>query len=150
VDCVVSDFVNGAAEKLVLANQHHEILVIEGQGSLAHPRYSAVTLGLLHGCIPHGLIFCYESRRTEVHNMPGVSLVSLAHLKDVYETMANLMHPCRVIGVAMNSRLLSESEAQAERKQLRQELGVPVCDVFRHGTEELVHAVLALQSEVIQ
>lgn len=148
IDCVVSDFVNGAAEKLVLANQHHEILVIEGQGSLAHPRYSAVTLGLLHGCMPHGLIMCYEAGRTHCHNMHEISLVGLPHLKRVYEMMANLMNPCRVIGVAMNSRLLTDEQAEAERDRVRTEMGLPICDVFRHGPDDLVHAVLDLQAEL--
>ena len=103
VDCVVSDFVNGAAEKLVLANQHHEIIVFEGQGSLAHPRYSAVTLGLLHGALPHGMILCYEVGRQVVHNMASVPLRPLAELRVAYETMASLMQPAAVIGVAMNS-----------------------------------------------
>lgn len=148
VDCVVSDFVNGAAEKLILANQDHDILLIEGQGSLAHPKYSAVTLGLLHGCMPHGLIMCYEATRDACHGMEYVSLVSLSHLKSVYETMANLMNPCRVIGVAMNSRLLGDDEAERERQRVRDELGLPVCDVFRHGPDELVQAVLDLKAEL--
>lgn len=149
IDCVVSDFVSGAAEKLVLANQHHEIMMIEGQGSLAHPRYSAVTLGLLHGCLPHGLIMCYEAGRESVNGMEYVSLTSLAHLKTVYETMANVMHPCRVIGVAVNTRLLDDTQAEQERVRVEQELGLPACDVFRHGCQPLVQAVLDLQTEVI-
>ena len=63
VDAVVTDFISGAVEKQILAHQHHEVLVIEGQGSITHPCYSAVTLGLLHGCLPHGLIYCYEMGR---------------------------------------------------------------------------------------
>jgi hypothetical protein len=72
VDCVVSDFVNGAIEKQILANQHHDVLVIEGQGAISHPRYSAVTLGLLHGCVPHGLILVYEAGRHTVLGMDYV------------------------------------------------------------------------------
>jgi uncharacterized NAD-dependent epimerase/dehydratase family protein len=148
VDCVVSDFVNGAAEKLIRTNQQHDILLIEGQGSLAHPKYSAVTLGLLHGCMPHGLIMCYEAGRTSVHDMESTGLVSLPHLRDVYEMMANLMHPCRVIGVAMNSRLLNPQQAEEERRRVREEMELPVCDVFRHGPDDLVQAVLDLKMEL--
>ena len=74
VDRVISDFVSGAAEKLVLANQHHEVVVVEGQGSLFHPRYSGVTLGLLHGLMPDGLIVCYEMGRKVVFGMEQVPL----------------------------------------------------------------------------
>lgn len=147
VDCVVSDFVSGAAEKLVLANQHHEIIVIEGQAALTHPRYSAVTLGLLHGTMPDGLILCYEVGRTHHFHMEEIPLASLAELVRLNEIMANVMHPCRVIGLAMNSRKVTAAEADRERERMRAELGLPVCDVLRHGPDELVAAVLKLKKQ---
>ncbi len=141
IDCVVSDFVSGAVEKLILANQHHDILFIEGQGSLAHPRYSGVTLGLLHGCLPHGMIMCYEAGRKAVHSMEHIPLKSLTELCEVYERMANLVFPSQVIGVAMNSRNLTDEEAEQERELVHRTLGLPVCDVIRHGPDDLVQAV---------
>lgn len=145
VDCVIGDFINGAAERLVLANQHHDVMVIEGQGSLFHPRYSGVTLGLLHGSMPDGLIMCYEMGREVVGGMPDFPLAPLERAREVYETSANIMHPCRVIGVAMNSSAYSEQEAADERQRVRRRLGLPVCDVIRHGPDELVEAVLNLK-----
>jgi uncharacterized NAD-dependent epimerase/dehydratase family protein len=150
IDCVVADFVNGAAEKLVLTHQHHEILVIEGQGSLAHPKYSAVTLGLLHGCSPHGMIMCYEAGRTAHHHMEHVALQPLQHLVQVYEMMAGLMQPSRVIGVAVNTRLLSTDDAARERERVSRELGIPACDVIRDGPHELIAAILRLKNELAE
>jgi uncharacterized NAD-dependent epimerase/dehydratase family protein len=148
VDAVVCDFLNGAVEKLILAHQHHDILLVEGQGSLTHPRYSAVTLGLLHGCVPDGLILCYEMGRDKVMGMDHVPLHSLATYRDLYETMASTQHPCKVIGIAINSRRFSAEEAAHERARIREELGLPVCDVIRDGPQELVEAVLKFQKEI--
>lgn len=145
VDRVICDFLNGAAERLVLANQHHDVMVIEGQGSLFHPRYSCVSLGLLHGAIPDGLILCYEMGRKEIGGMPGFALPSLEQTRDYYEASARVMHPCRVIGVAMNSHAFSAEQAAEERRSVRRRLGLPVCDVIRDGPDELVEAVIALK-----
>jgi D-glutamate N-acetyltransferase len=148
VDRVISDFLNGAVEKQILANQHRQILVVEGQGFITHPRYSPVTLGLLHGARPQGLILCYEAARLHVMGMPSVKLTPLVELRELYEKIAGAVEPTRVIGVGLNSRLLSPEDAERERERVRDELGVPVCDVFRHGPDELVNAVLALQAEL--
>jgi uncharacterized NAD-dependent epimerase/dehydratase family protein len=145
VDCVVSDFVNGAVEKQILANQHHEILLVEGQGSLAHPRYSAVTAGLLHGCVPHGLIMVYEAGRKTISGMPHIPLTPLPRMVEAYLSMATLHGPCEFIGVAMNGRLLSPEEAEIEKERVSKELGMVVCDVFRDGAQPLADAVLALR-----
>jgi uncharacterized NAD-dependent epimerase/dehydratase family protein len=148
VDRVIADFVAGAAEKLVLANQHHEVIVIEGQGSLFHPRYSCVTLGLLHGSLPDGLVLCYEMGRTTISGMEQVPLASLSRLRAYYEETAGIMHPCRAIGVAINGGTFSDAEVAAERERVRAELGLPVCDVLRHGADELVTAALRLREEL--
>jgi len=148
IDRVIADFVAGAIEKQVLAHQHHEILVVEGQGSISHPKYSAVTLGLLHGCAPHGMIMCYEAGRTHIHGMEYVPLKPLDQLIEVYETMANLVSPSKVIGIAVNTRRLNADQAAAERDRARREFGLPVCDVVRDGPEELVQAILQLKPQM--
>jgi len=148
IDCVVSDFVNGAAEALVKRHENHDVLLIEGQGSISHPSFSAVTTGLLHGCAPDGLIYCYEAGRTTVKGLDGVKLLPNRRLIEAYETVAALRHPCRVIGVAMNGGKVSAEEAEAERERVQAELGLPVCDVYRHGAAALADAVGDLRQEL--
>ncbi len=149
IDCVVADFVNGAAERLVLAHQQHDYLLIEGQGSISHPMYSSVTLGLLHGCAPDGLIFCYESRREFVKGLNGVPIPPMKQLIQAYQLIANLRHPCRFIGAAANTRTLGEAEARADMQRVESELGIPVCDVYRDGPDRLVDAAIQLRDEVL-
>jgi len=148
IDRVISDFVSGAAENLVLANQHHEVIVVEGQGSLFHPRYSGVTLGLLHGLIPDGLILCYEMGRKTISGMEQFTLPPLKKVIDFYETAAGIMHPCRVIGLAVNGEKFSDDEVAAECRRVCDRFGRPACDVFRHGPGELVESVLELKREL--
>lgn len=148
IDCVVSDFVNGAAERLVLGLQHHDYVIVEGQGCLVHPRYSAVSVGLLHGAAPQGLVMCYEVTREVTKGLDHVPLSSLETVMRLNEAMASARHPCRVIGIAMNSRLVDDAQAAAERERIRQTFGLPVCDVLRHGADELVEACIALRTEL--
>lgn len=148
VDRVISDFVAGAAEKLVRANQHHDVIVVEGQGSLFHPRYSCVTLGLLHGLMPDGLVVCYEMGRQAVFGMESVPLAPLEKVIEFYESAANIMHPCRVIGVAVNGQKYADDTVAAECERVSRQLGLPACDVIRQGPEKLVEAVLGLGREL--
>ncbi|WP_437205957.1 DUF1611 domain-containing protein [Planctomicrobium sp. SH664] len=148
VDCVVSDFVNGAVEDLVLQNEQHDILLIEGQGSITHPAFSAVTLGLLHGCAPQGMILCYEAGRTQVKGLPHVQIASLERYRDLYESLASERCPSQIIGVAVNGRNLTPEQAEQEKENVSARLGLPVCDVYRDGPDLLVDAVLNLREQL--
>lgn len=148
VDCVVSDFVNGAVENLVLENQQHDVLLIEGQGSITHPAFSAVTMGLLHGCAPQGLILCYEAGRTHVKGMPHISLKPLERYRELYESLASERFPAEVIGVAMNGRHINAEQAEREKEEVGRRLGLPVCDVYRDGATVLVNAAMQLRERL--
>lgn len=149
VDCVVADFISGAVEQLVLRNQNADTLVIEGQGSISHPSFSGVTLGLLHGCAPQGLILCYEAGRTHVRELEHVPLKPLPKLLTWYETIASMRSPAKVIGVAVNGKYLSATDTDKEVKRVEDELGLPACDVWRHGAGKLADAVEALRAELV-
>lgn len=148
MDAVVSDFLNGAAEELVRRNQEHDILLIEGQGSIVNPMFSGVTLGLLHGCMPDGLILCYQPDRTMFRHTE-ISIPSLTRLARLYEDIASINHPCSVIGIGMNSSSLDDAQALEERDRVQSLLGIPVVDVIRDGgAEDFVNPILELKDRI--
>ncbi len=145
VDCVVADFVNGAIEQLVLSEQEVDFQLIEGQGSITHPAYSAVTLGLLHGCAPDGLVYCYEAGRTHVKGLDNIPLPRIEDQIEILLKISNLRHPCQLIGIAVNTRTMEPAAAAAEVHQAEQRFGLPACDVYRDGPDKLLSAALQLR-----
>ena len=144
IDAVISDFTAGAAEQIVLEGaRNHEVLLVEGQGSLVHPGYSGVTLSLLHGSMPDAMIFCHQPSRTTVARYT-VPLPSLSEMIAQYEMMAAPIKPAKVIGLALNCFDLSEADALAAIATAEAETGLPATDVVRFGAEKLVDAILAV------
>ncbi len=146
VDAVVADFVAGAAERLVVEGHERggDLLWVEGQGSLLHPVYSGVTLGLYHGSVPHLLVLCHESGRDEIEGAGGGPhpIPPLRELVELHERMALPARPARVVAVALNTRRLDEDAARAAVREAERETGLPAGDPVRFGAGPLVDAVL--------
>jgi uncharacterized NAD-dependent epimerase/dehydratase family protein len=143
VDHVLADYVSGAAERLVdEGGDHGELLFVEGQGSLFHPAYSAVTLGLLHGCSPDLLILAHRAGATHFEGYPDVALPSLPELIAAYETVCRPLRPVRVVAIALNTSRLGEDEARAAIAQTEDETGLAADDLVRYGADRVLDAVL--------
>ena len=145
VDAVVSDFVAGAAERLVVegAERGGKVLWVEGQGALLHPAYSAVTLGLIHGAAPHAFVLCHLAGSTEIEGYPGHSQGSLAELVELHDRIALPRRPAKVAAVALNTRGLDDAAAREAIAAAGQETGLPTDDPVRFGAAGLADALLA-------
>jgi uncharacterized NAD-dependent epimerase/dehydratase family protein len=144
VDAVVADFLAGAAERLVVEGARRgDLLWVEGQGSLVHPHYSGVTLGLYHGSAPHALILCHKAGETHVEGMPEHPIPPLPELVALYERVALPARPARVVAVALNTARVGEEAAHAAVAQAEADTGLPADDPVRFGPDRLLDAVLA-------
>ncbi len=142
VDAVVSDFVAGASEQLVIeaAKTSPDLILVEGQGSLGHPAYSGVTLGLMHGSCPDCLILCSADPQEEVFR--GVPRPSPASVARLYEEVASLIKPAPVVAVSLNTSRLDEKEAQELISAVADETGLPTADPFRSSAAPILEAIL--------
>ena len=147
VDAVVSDFLAGATEQLVVEGIERggELLMVEGQGSLVHPAYSGVTLGLVHGAAPHLFVLCHQAGTTAIEGYPDHPIPPLPELVRLHEAMALPARRARVACIAVNTRTIADDdEARAAIAAVGDETDLPADDPVRFGADTLLDAVLAL------
>ena len=144
IDAVVADFISGAVEWISPAADPKHWDLIEGQGSLFHPSFAGVSLGLLHGAQPDAFVVCHEPTRT---TMRGVAhpLPTIAEVIDMTVALGRLTNPAiACTGIAVNTEKLGDAEARALLAALAAEHGLPASDPIRYGVAELVDAIAAI------
>lgn len=146
VDRIISDFIAGMVEQMVLDfTNEHDWVFVEGQGSLNHPGYSPVTLGLIHGSMPEAMIFCHKAGATEIEGYQHCLFPSMNRMIQLNEDTVSWVRPeqpCKVVGLAVMTFGLSEQEARDALKQLEDETGLPATDVLRFGAGILMDALI--------
>jgi uncharacterized NAD-dependent epimerase/dehydratase family protein len=150
IDAVVADFIAGAAEMLTpsAASDHWDI--VEGQGSIFHPSYSGVSLGLLHGTQPDVIIICHEVGREQMAGLKGYSTPGLEEAIELHLLLAHRTNPAaRCAGISLNTASLADDNARKLLGEYAQRLGLPVADPLRPGPEldALVTACLSGESD---
>ncbi|MDZ4835438.1 MAG: DUF1611 domain-containing protein [Candidatus Melainabacteria bacterium] len=142
LDRVIGDFMAGVIEELVLeAAPGLDMLFVEGQGSVYHPGYSGVTMSLVHGAAPEVMIMCHKAGRDSTEGKGEFPLPDLNEMIRMYEQIAGIVRPAKVVGVCINTSKLSESEARKVVDQAAQLTGLPATDPVRFGADNLMDAL---------
>ena len=143
IDAVVSDFVAGAVEALAPAADPDHWDVIEGQGSLVHPAYAGVSLGLLHGAQPTAFVVCHELGRTDLAGFPGHRTGSIAQIIALTTELGRIVSPAiRCAGISLNTARHPEGDARAALQALSRQFDLPACDPIRFGVDAIVERML--------
>lgn len=139
VDAVIADFISGAVETLCPANDDDHWDIIEGQGSLFHPSFAGVSLGLLHGAQAESLVLCHEPERLHMRGLPNQALPGLQECMDLNLACARLtVAEPRFVGIALNTKRLSAEQAERVLKETEDRFGLPTVDPVRTGVAPIV------------
>ena len=147
VDRVISDFTNGTVEWLVEQGEARaDWVFVEGQGSIDHPAYSAVTMGLIHGATPHAMVLVHKPglEQHDFEHLPEASfpIAQLGPFIDLHERIAGLVAPSKVVALALNTSMYpSDDEARTIIDAIASETGLPADDPVRFGADRLWPAV---------
>jgi D-glutamate N-acetyltransferase len=142
VDAVVADFISGAIEQLAPARTDEGWDLIEGQGSLFHPSFAGVSLGLLHGAQPSALVLCHEPGRPHMRGIPGRALPDLAECLEANLAAARLTSAdVRAVGISLNTSGLEAGAARRLCDVTADRLGLPCTDPVAFGLTPIVDSL---------
>lgn len=142
IDAVISDFIVGAAELVSPDNHPDHWDIIEGQGSLHHPGYAPVSLGLLLGSQPDAIVVCHDASRSFIDEYPDFKLPTLEQCIDTALSLGRLTNrEIRCVGVCINTHAFSDEESLAIVSQAQQRLGLPCLDPLRHDLAPIVNVI---------
>ena len=148
IDAVVADFISGAAELISPDNDEDHWDVIEGQGSLFHPGYSGVSLGLLHGSQPDAFVLCHDATRTLVSGWEHYALPSIREAIDVHVKLGSRTNPdIRCVGISINTSGLAPQERQPYLAGLSRKTGLPCVDPIIDGCGAIAEHIKQLYTE---
>lgn len=144
LDAVVADFISGGVEWLSPDRHDNGWDLIEGQGSLFHPSFAGVSLGLLHGAQPDALVLCDEPGRPHLRGLAHYPVPGLRDTLEANLASARLTNPAVVaVGVALNTSKFSPEEAARLCAQVEDQLGLPAQDPVRNGVAGIVDRLQA-------
>ncbi|MCL9812626.1 DUF1611 domain-containing protein [Natranaeroarchaeum aerophilus] len=143
IDRVVSDFTAGAVEAMIRKKgDDYEYLFVEGQGSIVHPAYSAVTCGILHGAMPDALVLCHEADRDRIHGYEPFPLPSIEEYVDLYEGLAAPVSDASVVAGALNTSDLGDAAARDALVDFESAIDAPATDVLRYDIDDVLEAIV--------
>lgn len=139
VDAVVADFISGAIEQLAPARSDDGWDLIEGQGSLFHPSFAGVSLGLLHGAQPKALVLCHEPGRPHMRGIEGRSLPDLADCLAANLEASRLTSPdVEAIGICLNTSAMDPAVGRRLCGAIEDEMGLPCTDPVAFGVDNII------------
>ncbi|HOW70566.1 MAG TPA: DUF1611 domain-containing protein [Phycisphaerae bacterium] len=141
IDHVISDFTAGATELLVEHVADKDMCFVEGQGSIEHPGYSAVTLGLLHGSCPDAMVIVCRPDRLLHNDWPDCPVAPIRQQIAINEALLAPLHPGKVVAVAVNTARMTAEDAEAAVRKIAGDAGLPAADPVRHGCKDLIAAI---------
>jgi len=145
IDCVVADFISGAAELLSPDNKPDHWDIVEGQGGIFHPGYSAVSMGLLVGSQPDAFVVCTEAGRTHIEGWPEFELPSIEAVIERTIAIGSQVNPeIKCVGIAVNTSTIPHEERQPYLAALAERTGLPCVDPLTNGTKPIVEYMLGV------